>query len=182
MDTAGHIPVPWWLDHIAVPALFTTLGASLGFVLGRLNDWFDNRKSKATFLKAIRVELGVVRQHLQGTLQDANGAKIQLQAGIPIALHLATAFQTGVYSNQIGKFNDVFDPLVIECIQLHDKLANLEKLKARLTTVSFGLATGVSNQTGQGTAIHYRDTLDEIIKRINQLLPAADSLINKLPK
>jgi hypothetical protein len=31
-------------------------------------------------------------------------------------------------------------------------------------------------------ADHYRDTLDEIIKRINQLLPEADTLIRKLPE
>ena len=170
-------------DHRSiVPAFFTLIGAGLGFALGRLKDWLDDRKLRKTFLRAVRVELSVARGHLDGTLKDATGARTQLNMGVPVALHLATAFQTGIYAHQIGKLKDVFDPLVIECIQFYDKLANLERLKTRLTTVSFELATGVSTETGQGTAIHYRDTLDEIIKRINQLLPAADSLINKLPK
>jgi hypothetical protein len=45
------------------------------------------------------------------------------------------------------------------------------------------LATGIKDAANiNGISDHYRDTLDEIIKRINQLLPEADALIRKLPE
>jgi len=124
-----------------VPILFTFVGALLGFVSGRLKDWFDDRKTKNTFLKAIRIELSVARRHLEGTLKDASETRGQLNTRAPRALHLVTAFQTGIYSSQIGKLKNVFDPLVIEVIQFYDKLTNLERVKSRLTVVSFELAT-----------------------------------------
>jgi hypothetical protein len=98
-------------------------------------------------------------------------------------LHLATVFQTGIYSSQIGKLKSVFDPLVIEIIQFYDRLSNLERIKSRLTVVSFQLTTGVKEDAQrEATAEHYRNTLDEVIKRINLLLLAADALIRKLPE
>ena len=59
--------VPWWLDRVAVPISFTLFGALLGLMLGRLKDWLDDRKAKRTFLKATRVELSVVREHLHAS-------------------------------------------------------------------------------------------------------------------
>ena len=154
------IPVPWWLDHIAVPTFFTFIGAGLGFALGRLKDWLDDRKAKKIFLKAIRVELSVAREHLEGTLKNTTEVRNQLDKGVPVALHLVTAFQTGIYSSQIGKLKEVFDPLVIEVIQFYDRLANLERIKSRLIAGSFELSTGVVDDVEKaGTAVHYRDTL-----------------------
>jgi hypothetical protein len=174
---------PWWLTHIAGPILFTSFGAALGLVLGRLKDWLDDRKSKKVFLKAIRVELSVARGHLEGTLKDATEARDKLHQQEYVALHLATVFQTGIYSSQIGKLKDVFDPLVIEIIQFYDRLSNLERIKSRLTVVSFDLTTGVKDDADrEGTAEHYRNTLDEVIKRIDLLLPAADALVSGLPE
>jgi len=174
--------VPWWVEHLAVPIVFVILGAALGFSFGRLKDWLDNRKRKNVFLRAIRVELLVIRRHLEGTLKDATEARGKLDQGTPEALHLATNFQTGIYSSQVGKLNDVFDPLVIEVVQFYDSLMNLEKIKSRLTVVSFDLTTGTTEADKIiAMAVHYRSTLDEVIRRINQLLPTSDDLIRKLP-
>ncbi len=171
---------PWWLDRIVVPVSFTLFGALLGFISGRLKDRLDDRKAKKVFLKAIRVELSALHEHLDGTLRDAVKAREELKKGISVALHLGTFFQTGIYASQVGKLRDVFDSLVIEVIQFYDKLANLERVKSRLTVVSFELATNVAGDSG-ASALHYRDTLDEVINRIEKLLPEADALIRKLP-
>jgi hypothetical protein len=179
ITTASPQRVPWWVEHFAVPILFVVVGAALGFGFGRLKDWLDNRKRKKIFLRAVRVELSVARRHLEGTLTDATDTRAKLDNGVPLALHLATTFQTGIYSSQIGRLNDVFDPLVIEVVQFYDSLMNLEKVKSRLTEVSFDLTTGAARKE-DATAVHYRNTLDEVIRRINQLLPAVDALIRKL--
>lgn len=57
----------------------------------------------------------------------------------------------------------MFDPVVIEVIQFYDRLANVEKIKSRLTVVSFELTTGMVQPGEQETATaeHYRSTLDE---------------------
>ncbi len=174
------VSTPWWLDRVVVPISFTLVGALLGFASGRLKDWLDDRKAKNIFLRAIRVELSALRDHMDGTLKDATEARDELNRGIPVALHLSTVFQTGIYSSQVGKLRDILDSLVIEVIQFYDKLANLERVKSRVTEVSFDLATNTAGDS-DATAIHYRDTLDEVIKRIGKLLPEADGLIGKLP-
>ncbi len=52
---------------------------------------------KKAFLRAIRVELSTLRQHLAGTLKDATEARDDLlEKGIRKALYLSTSFQTGV--------------------------------------------------------------------------------------
>jgi hypothetical protein len=180
ITTAPPQRVPSWVEHFAVPILFVVFGAVLGFCFGRLKDWLDDRKRKKIFLRAVRVELSEVHRHLVGTLKDATDTRAKLDDGIPSALHLATTFQTGIYSSQVGRLNDVFDPLVIEVVQFYDRLMNLEKIKSRLTEVSFDLTTGAAMKE-DATAMHYCDTLDEVIRRINQLLPAVDALIRKLP-
>jgi hypothetical protein len=178
--------IPWWLDHIATPAIFVVLGATLGFVLGRVNDWLNSRTVKRAFLKAIRVEMSTLRKHLGGTLQDATEVKDLLQKGVRRGLHLATAFQTGVYSCQLGKLRDVSDPLVLEIIRFYDQLSNLERVKNHATARLFELTALAKSREDiireQSMTIDYASTLDEVIKRINQLLPAAESLINKLPQ
>lgn len=169
-----------WLNRFVIPISFTLFGALLGLVLGRLKDSLDDRKAKRIFLRAIRVELSAIREHLHGTMTDANVARTDLTRGRLVALHLSTVFQTGIYSSQVGKIRDVFDPLIINVIQFYDRLANLERVKSRLTLVSFDLATNAAGDP-QATAVHYRDTLNEVIKRIEKLLPDADALIGKLP-
>src|SRR5271167_3821506 len=127
MAPSGQIP--WWLDRVATPAIFVVLGATLGFVLGRINDWLNARIAKKAFLRAIRVELSTLRKHLEGTLKDATEVRDLLQKGERKALHLATAFQTGVYTSQLGRLRDVSDPLVLEIIRFYDQLSNLERVK-----------------------------------------------------
>jgi len=177
------VPIPWWLDHLLVPIVFIFFGAILGFSFGRLKDWLDGRNVKEAFLRAVRVELSTIRGHLAGTLKDATEYKERLEKGDHNVLYLVTNFQTTVYTSQLGKLKDVSDPRVIEVLQFYDKLSNLERVKSHQTSASFDL-TKLTEQDAQkeGPLINlYSSGLNEVIKRIKELLPAADSLIAKLP-
>jgi hypothetical protein len=75
---------------------------------------------------------------------------------------------------------------LLEIIRFYDQLCNLERVKNHIAARSFEL-TALTKSTAdiereQPIALDYASSLDEVIKRINQLLPAADSLINKLPQ
>jgi hypothetical protein len=177
--------ISWWLDRVVMPAFLLVVGAALGFGAGRINDRWNARKMKKAFLKAIRVELATLRDHLSGTLEDATEARDALQKGIRKALHLATSFQTGVYTCQVGKLRDVFDPLVLEVIRFYDQLSNLERVKNHIYKRSFDLAASTESSADkkeQSLARDYLSSLNEAIKRINTLLPISEALINKLPQ
>jgi hypothetical protein len=173
--------VPWWL-----PLTYTFFDASLGFGFGRLKDWRDANIAKKAFLKAIRVELSTIGGHLGGTLKDATEAKDFLEKGEHRVLHLATTFQTAIYISQLGKLRDVSDPLVIMVIQFYDKLSNLERIKFHATSQSLDLTrlTGTKDDAQREVAVAalYRSALDEVIRRIEGLLPVVQSLVSRLPE
>jgi hypothetical protein len=177
------LPIPWWLDHLLVPIVFTFFGALLGFGFGRLKEWLDDRKTRGAFLRAARVELLTIRGHLEGTLNDATEYKESLERGERRVLYLVTNFQTTVYTSQLGKLKDVSDPRVFEVLQFYDKLSNLQRIKSHQTSASFDLAklTEQDLQKEGPLVTLYSSGLNEVIKRINELLPAADSLVAKLP-
>src|SRR5260370_10241140 len=106
--------VPWWLDRtIMLPILYTLFGACLGFAASRLKDWLDERKARKSFLAAVRRELATISEHLKGTLKNATECNEGLDKGQHQVLHLATTFQTAIYTSQIGKLKSVSDPLLI---------------------------------------------------------------------
>jgi hypothetical protein len=176
-----------WLDRVATPAILVLFGAGVGFGSGRINDWCNARKAKKAFLKAIHFELTTLRQHLAGTLKDATEARDDLlQKGIRKALYLATSFQTGVYTCQVGKLRHVFDPLVLEVIRFYDQISNLERVKSHISRRAFELTvlteSKVDKEKEQPLAQDYISSLNEAIKRINALLLQSEDLINRLPQ
>lgn len=171
--------VPWWL-----PIVYTSFGAILAFGFTRFQTWLDERASRKAFLKAVRAELQTINQHLQGTLKDTTQSKEEFDSGKRNLLHLATSFQTGIYDSQINKLKSVADPLVIQIVQFYDKLSNLEKVKSHFTGVSFELS-GISTDPAEDARViplvqKYYSALNEIIKRINELLPIISGLIVRL--
>jgi hypothetical protein len=178
------VPIPWLLDHVVVPILFTFFGAFRGFGFGRLKDWLDERKAKKAFLRAVRVELSTIREHLEGTLKDATEYKERLERGERNVLYLVTTFQTTVYTSQLAKLKDVSDPRVFEVLQFYDKLSNLERIKSHQTSASFDL-TRLTEQDvhKEGSIVSlYSSGLNEVVRRIKELLPAVESLVAKLPR
>jgi hypothetical protein len=177
----------WLVEHIAVPAFFVLLGALLGFVAGQIKDYFDSRRIKKSFLKAIRIELTTLRKHLEGTLKDVTEVLDGLrQKGARKALHLSPKFQVGVYTSQLARLRDVSDLVVLEIIRLYDQLSNLEIVKAHVTARSFELSaltesnSDIEKENPIGS--DYASSLEEVKRKINQLIPAADALIPKLPQ
>jgi hypothetical protein len=176
---ASSDQVSWWL-----PALYTTFGACLGFILARLQSWLEKRETRKSFLKGVRAELTTIHEHLKGTLKNATEYKELFDKGARSLLYLPTEFQRGIFDSQVGKLKTVADPLVIEIIQFYDKVSNLEKVKAHFTSVAFDL-TGLptepkeNDQTAPLVAKYY-SALNEIIKRINELLPIVSGLLAKL--
>lgn len=167
-----------------MPALFTALGAGLGLAAGWVKESVDDRRAKKAFLKAIRVELLEMHRHMAGTLREASDVLEAIDAGFPQALHLGAAFQTGIYTCQIARLRQVFDPIVIEVIQFYDRLANIERIKSHLMAASLELVTEAKEKirVDDARAVHYRNTLREVIRRLEQMLPAAEELIRKLPQ
>lgn len=176
--------VPYWLDHVAVPIIFTFFGALLGFAFGRLRDWIEDRKTKTAFLKAIRIELSTIRENLKGSLKDTLENKEQFEKGEHKVIHAVTAFLTTVYSSQLGKLKDVSDPRVIDAIRFYGNLSNLERVRSYFASASFDLVRLTENEAAKeaGIIVVYGSALNEVIKRMTDLLPDVDSLIEKLPK
>jgi hypothetical protein len=175
---------PSWASVIA-PTFYTLFGAGLGFSFGRLKDWLEARIAKKSFLRAIRVELSAIREQLKGTLNSATENKKSLESGKREVMHLATTYPTGVFVSQLGKLRNVCDPLTMEAIRFYDLLSNLERIKSHLTSFSFEFVrlSGGPEDLGSGETVAslYALALDEVIKRLSELIPIADSLITQLP-
>lgn len=178
--TNPSLQAQWWTQ-----GGFVLLGVIVGFFVGRIRDWLEGRRTKRLFLKAVRAEMSRIRRHLDGRLTDAMHVKEHIGKEIPEVLHTVTTYQKGIYSSQLSKLRDVFDPLVMEVIAFYDKLSNLERVESTLSSVSIELVTWTGEpqhvllRGALGT--HYASTLDEVTKRIRQLLTDADNLITKLP-
>jgi archaellum component FlaC len=97
---------------------------------------------------------------------------------------MLAVFQTGVFRSQIGRLRSVIDPLVIEAIRFYDRLSNLERVMSRLTAISFELPRFTKEEVDrlEAAAEDYRSALDEVIRRVGQLLPDVEKLIRKLPE
>jgi hypothetical protein len=172
---------------LMLPATLVVLGAVLGFVAGQIKDYFDSRRVKKSFLKAIRIKVSTLRKHLEGTLRDVTEVLDDFrQKGVRKALHLSPKFQTGVYSSQLARLRDVSDSLILDIIRFYDQLSNLEIVKAHVSARSFELSALTGSYEGlekeNPIASDYMSSLEEVNKRINQLIPAADTLISKLPQ
>jgi hypothetical protein len=126
-----------------------------------------------------------MNEHLKGTLKDATEFKERFDQGKRSLLYLTTAFQRGIYDSQIGKLKSVADPLIIEVVQFYDKLANVERVKSHFTSFAFEL-TGLPDAPGDERAAplvpKYYSALNEIIRRIGELLPTLSGLIVKLQR
>lgn len=137
-------------------------------------------------MEAIRIELSTLRKHLEGTVKDVTEVLDDFrQRGTRKALHLSPKFEIGVYTSQLARLRDVSDPVILQIIRFYDQLSNLEIVKARVASHSYELSalTRSSEDIEREAPIasDYVGSLEEVIRRINQLIPAADELIKKLP-
>src|ERR1700730_12025746 len=99
----------WWLEHVAVPASFVLLGAAIGFILGRINQWLDARKSRKNFLQAIAIELRGLQRHLKITKSSADEALADFVKGKSETVNFTDSYELMIFNTQLGKLTDISD-------------------------------------------------------------------------
>ncbi len=115
-------PLPWWADRLVIPVIFALLGAGIGFGVGQITAWLERRRTKRTFLRAIRLELMGLQEQLEASLAEVEGSKERLQRNVAAPPHLVGTLRNTVFTSQLGRVSDLSDPLVIEIIKLYSDL------------------------------------------------------------
>jgi len=120
-----------WLREFLFPALFLIIGAVLGAVLtyftGRLSDNRKAKRAKESFLRAIGMELDALGTQLDASLQEVKDSTARVTRGAGAAPHFAAALRTSVFTSQLGKLQDVDDPLLIAVVHFYSDLGTLEQ-------------------------------------------------------
>jgi len=124
MDAQPHFS---WLHELAIPALFTLLGAGIGFFTGELRDDRKAKRDKRAFLQAIGMELDALGKQLDASLHEVRDSTDRVRGNSQTGPQFAAALRTSVFTSQIGKLRDVGDPLLIEIIHFYSDLGTLEK-------------------------------------------------------
>jgi hypothetical protein len=179
--------IAWILKQLLLPSFFVLLGATVGFFAGQLKEHFEARRVKQSFLKAVCYELGTLRVHLEGTFTEIDEVLNDLsQHGKRKAIHLSTQFQIGVYTSQLSRLRDVSDPIILDIIKFYDQLSNLEIIKDHVTSRSFELVmlTEQPNDIGKEGPLgaDYLSSLEEVRRRLGDLISSVGGLIRRLPQ
>jgi hypothetical protein len=61
-------PLHWWAERLVIPVIFALVGAGIGFGVGQITAWLERRRTKRSFLRAIRLELMGLQEQLQASL------------------------------------------------------------------------------------------------------------------
>lgn len=103
VDSQPVSGMSWWLEHVAVPASFILLGAAIGFILGRINQRLDARRSKKNFLRAIAIELRGLQGHLKITKSTADEALEDFAKGKSETVNFTDSYELMIFTTQLGK-------------------------------------------------------------------------------
>jgi hypothetical protein len=124
VDPAPHFS---WAREFAIPALFTFLGAVIGFLSSQLRDSWEARRNKKTFARAIGMELDALGTQLDDTLNEVrdSAARVDARGTGP---QFAYSFRTAVFTSQLGKLRDVDDPLMIRIVHFYSDLGTLQHI------------------------------------------------------
>ena len=63
-----------WSRSVAIPVIFTALGAALGFVASQLRDELKARRDKKAFLRAVGMELDALSIQLTDSLREVKNS------------------------------------------------------------------------------------------------------------
>jgi hypothetical protein len=125
MFQAEAVPHFSLLREFIAPAFFTVLGAVLGFFASYLRDECKAGRAKKSFLRAVGMELDALGDQLDASLNEVQGALQRVQSG-GTGPQFSFALRTSVYSSQVGKVQDIDDPLLIEVVHFYSDLGTLE--------------------------------------------------------
>lgn len=112
-----------WLQELVVPAFFTLFGSGIGFAASQIRDYFEARRAKKAFLRAVAMELDALSVQLVDWDRAMKDATAKLQSGSLYGPQFAIVPRTTVFSSQIGRVRDVADPMMIEIIHFYSDLS-----------------------------------------------------------
>jgi len=121
LDTQNQ-PLPWWIERLLIPAVFLLLGSVITFMVGQFTTWWNRRKAKFTFLRAVRLELLGLREQLEASLTEVEGSKQRLERGTPAPPQLVGTLRTTVFTSQLATVSDLSDETIIKVIQFYSDL------------------------------------------------------------
>jgi hypothetical protein len=174
--------VPWWVDLFAVPAAFTVLGATIGFVLGRINQRLDARKSKNNFLWAIRVELRGLVEHLKLTKKVADEALADFKNGKSEVVNFTDSYELVIFTTQLGKLTDISDERILNAIEIYSDIGGAQNHKNSLSSEGMKIVQLDPGDTTRQTRVEYYFTgLKHLSDIISMMLEKIEKLLPKLP-
>jgi hypothetical protein len=165
MLTAPAPRVAWWISTLVLPIAFTFVGAAIGLASTLFRDKILASRKKRGFLIAVHSELNSLDRQLCNALEDL---KLLDDDIFPQS---AATFSTGVYSTQIGKLDDVNQPLILEVIRVYSLLGELKELSDRVNVHS-DRCNDCRDQLDSAT--------DETLSTVQQLLGKKGAAIDRL--
>jgi hypothetical protein len=170
----------WWVTGLVTPALFTILGAAVGFFIGEIKDKRQAQRSKEAFLEAIGTELSLIKTELEDAGRAADGFVLRLQVA-GHAPQLIPHWGTKVFDTQLGKLGNVADDLVLETIQVYSLVGRVDRLVGFVNEFSreyAGARAGNEKAEAQG---RLKSALMVLGEEITKALPKIQALLQKLP-
>ena len=121
------VPPPSFSQVFLLPAFFTTLGVVLGFFASLAHDNWKARRAKASFTRAVGMELDALDKQLDETHLEVLGS-IDRVNQLGSSPQFAGIIRRSVFDGQVQKLADVDDPLTIEVIHFYSDLGILEQI------------------------------------------------------
>jgi hypothetical protein len=116
--------LPWWVDRL-VNAGFAFVGATIGFAGGWYKDAIAARRAKTAFKIAIRYELEGLKSQLDEALFIVQDGRQRFERDPRSPPQFAVSLRNTVFSTQLGKLQDLNDPLILEITRFYSDLGML---------------------------------------------------------
>jgi hypothetical protein len=171
----------WWLEHVAVPASFILLGAAIGFILGRINQRLDARRSKKNFLRAISIELRGLQGHLRITKNTADEALADFANGKSETVNFTDSYELMIFTTQLGKLPDISDERVLNAIEIYSDIGAAQGFRDKLSAEGMEIVQLDPGPNRQTRIEYYFTGMKHLSDIISMVLGKIENLLPKLP-
>jgi hypothetical protein len=171
-----------YLDKVVLPGFFVLLGAAVGFLAARTKDMLDERRIKAAFLRAMRVELSAMESFIEESISQAEANARGLASSSERVTIIVGTFRNEVFSTQLGNLRDVSDPLLMEIVRLYANLDSLDNGVAQMNGLSGRLVSSVGSQERAQLCEAVASCLSSVIQRMKLCLRLIRPILEKLPR
>lgn len=117
-----------WLRELVIPVVFTILGAAVGLWTSQFRDDEKAKRAKASFMRAIGLELDALGNQLDDSLREVQESTKRVRGGDATGPHFAFSLRTSVFTSQVGKLRDVDGTLTIRLIHFYSDLGTLQRI------------------------------------------------------